>query len=126
MTETPITTPPPKRDWKGVVLLVAFASLVAAALWAQWRMTPGSAEESAQARLDRVESMVLLLLLAVVGVSLLMLWRLAQRVRTEAAQRRGAVQELRESEAKYRSIFDNAIEGMFQTTPEGRFITANK
>ena len=33
--------------------------------------------------------------------------------------------QVRETEVKYRSIFDNAVEGIFQTTPEGRFITAN-
>ena len=33
--------------------------------------------------------------------------------------------QVRETEVKYRSIFDNAAEGIFQTTPEGRFITAN-
>jgi PAS domain S-box-containing protein len=29
------------------------------------------------------------------------------------------------SEEKYRSIFENAIEGMFQNTPDGRFLTVN-
>ena len=29
------------------------------------------------------------------------------------------------SEEKYRSIFENAIEGIFQTTPDGRYISAN-
>jgi two-component system, sensor histidine kinase and response regulator len=33
--------------------------------------------------------------------------------------------ELREAEEKYRSIFENAIEGIFQTTPDGRFRHAN-
>lgn len=33
--------------------------------------------------------------------------------------------ELRQAEEKYRSIFENAIEGIFQTTPEGRFQSAN-
>jgi len=32
---------------------------------------------------------------------------------------------LRESEEKYRSIFENAIEGFFQSTPEGRFTSVN-
>lgn len=32
---------------------------------------------------------------------------------------------LHESEAKYRSLFENAVEGIFQTTPEGQIITAN-
>ena len=34
-------------------------------------------------------------------------------------------EKLRESEAKYRNIFENAIEGIYQVTIEGRFITAN-
>jgi len=32
---------------------------------------------------------------------------------------------LEESEGKYRSIFENAVEGFFQSTPEGRFISVN-
>jgi PAS domain S-box-containing protein len=32
---------------------------------------------------------------------------------------------LQQAEEKYRSIFENAIEGIFQSTPEGRFISAN-
>lgn len=34
--------------------------------------------------------------------------------------------ELRKSEKKYRSIFENSVEGIFRTTPEGKFITANQ
>ncbi len=36
-----------------------------------------------------------------------------------------ALNFLNESEQKYRSIFENAVEGIFQTTPEGKFINAN-
>lgn len=32
---------------------------------------------------------------------------------------------LRESEQKYKEIFENSLEGIFQTTPDGRFISAN-
>ncbi len=32
---------------------------------------------------------------------------------------------LREAERRYRSLFDNAIEGIFRTTPEGRYLDAN-
>ena len=32
---------------------------------------------------------------------------------------------LREAEKQYRDIFENAVEGIFQTTPDGHFITAN-
>jgi PAS domain S-box-containing protein len=33
--------------------------------------------------------------------------------------------EMREAEEKYRSLFENAVEGIFQTTPEGQFVAAN-
>lgn len=33
--------------------------------------------------------------------------------------------QLQQTEEKYRSIFENATEGIFQATPEGRYITAN-
>lgn len=32
---------------------------------------------------------------------------------------------LREAEEKYRDIFENAIDGIFQSTPDGKFISAN-
>lgn len=32
---------------------------------------------------------------------------------------------LREAEAKYRSIVENAVEGIFQSTPEGRYLSVN-
>ncbi len=33
--------------------------------------------------------------------------------------------QVRQAEEKYRSIFENAVEGIFQSTAEGRFITVN-
>ena len=39
--------------------------------------------------------------------------------------RKQVKKELLESEEKYRSIYENAIEGFFQSTPEGRFISVN-
>ena len=33
--------------------------------------------------------------------------------------------EVQKAEEKYRSIFENAVEGIFQSTPEGRFLTVN-
>jgi PAS domain S-box-containing protein len=43
----------------------------------------------------------------------------------DATERKLSEKLLRETEDKYRSIFENAVEGMFQTTPGGRFIAAN-
>jgi PAS domain S-box-containing protein len=43
----------------------------------------------------------------------------------DVSERRETEKRLRISEEKYRSIFENAIEGIFQTTPEGKVITAN-
>jgi PAS domain S-box-containing protein len=41
-------------------------------------------------------------------------------------QERKQVEEaLRQAEEKYHSIFEHAIEGIFQTTPDGHYITAN-
>jgi PAS domain S-box-containing protein len=46
-----------------------------------------------------------------------MLARALERKRVEIA--------LKEAETKYRSIFENAVEGIFQTTPDGRYLSAN-
>src|SRR6185503_9883956 len=34
-------------------------------------------------------------------------------------------EQVSEAERKYHSIFENAVEGIFVTTPDGRFLTAN-
>ena len=34
-------------------------------------------------------------------------------------------ERVRQAEQNYRSIFENAVEGIFQSTPEGRFVTVN-
>jgi Amt family ammonium transporter len=46
-------------------------------------------------------------------------------VATDITPRRNFEESLRETEARYRGIFENAIEGIFQTTPEGRYLSAN-
>ncbi|MBN2168333.1 MAG: PAS domain S-box protein [Actinobacteria bacterium] len=45
---------------------------------------------------------------------------------TDITDRREAERSLKEAEEKYRSIFENAVDGIFQSTPEGRFITVNE
>src|SRR5271157_2050822 len=43
----------------------------------------------------------------------------------DTSDRKQAEEKLRKAEEKYRNIFENAIEGIFQSLPSGEFITAN-
>ena len=51
--------------------------------------------------------------------------RLAEDSVENIAQRQRAETALGVTEQKYRGIFDNAVEGIFQTTPEGRYLDVN-
>ena len=44
---------------------------------------------------------------------------------TDLSKLKKTQEALRKSEEKYRQIFENAVEGIFQTTPQGRFVSAN-
>ena len=44
---------------------------------------------------------------------------------TDISDRKQAEFALQQAEEKYRSIFENAIEGIFQATPDGRYLSAN-
>ncbi|MBU1003723.1 MAG: EAL domain-containing protein [Proteobacteria bacterium] len=48
-----------------------------------------------------------------------------KRLEDEAAERNAAELALRQAEGKYRGIFENAIEGIFQLAPDGTYIAAN-
>jgi PAS domain S-box-containing protein len=50
--------------------------------------------------------------------------RLGQAV-AQALEQKQLREAKRQAEEKYRTIFDNAVEGIFQMMPDGRFITAN-
>ncbi|NES94526.1 MAG: EAL domain-containing protein [Desertifilum sp. SIO1I2] len=43
----------------------------------------------------------------------------------DITERQRAEEALQEAEAKYRSIFENTIEGIFQTTRDGKYLSAN-
>jgi len=43
----------------------------------------------------------------------------------DITERKRMEEALARAEEKYRSIFENALEGIFQTTPEGRFLSVN-
>jgi hypothetical protein len=51
--------------------------------------------------------------------------RLLQAMVRDVSERTETESRLRVSEEKYWSIFENVIEGIFQTTPRGKVITAN-
>jgi PAS domain S-box-containing protein/putative nucleotidyltransferase with HDIG domain len=44
----------------------------------------------------------------------------------DITRRKQVEHALQESETKYRNIFENAQEGIYQSTPDGKFITANQ
>jgi PAS domain S-box-containing protein len=44
---------------------------------------------------------------------------------SEIAVRENVERDLRQAEQKYRGIFENAIEGIFQTAPDGHYLSAN-
>lgn len=50
--------------------------------------------------------------------------RIAEWEKSEIRRNR-TVEALREPEARYRGIFENAVEGIFQTTPDGHFLAIN-
>jgi PAS domain S-box-containing protein len=55
----------------------------------------------------------------------LRLVKLFSQLLSIALDRRRAEEALHKAEQKYRGIFENAVEGIFQRTPDGRFIDAN-
>jgi PAS domain S-box-containing protein len=48
-----------------------------------------------------------------------------RQLEEEIVERKRAEASARQAEEKYRAIFDNAVEGIFQSTPEGAFLSVN-
>lgn len=55
----------------------------------------------------------------------LMIVRDITEAKRHEADRKQAEMALKRAEEKYRSIVENAVEGIFQTTPDGRYLVAN-
>jgi len=52
-------------------------------------------------------------------------FRRTQTVLVDITEKLAAERALRESEARYRGLFENAIGGIYRSTPDGQFITVN-
>ncbi len=48
-----------------------------------------------------------------------------EALQAEVAERKRVEEALRAAEAQYRSIFENAVEGIYQTTLDGKYLVAN-
>lgn len=64
-------------------------------------------------------------LIVALFVNLIKAKRAKTKILKEIEDRERAEEALRESEAKYRIIFENSIMGIFRTTPEGRYMSIN-
>jgi PAS domain-containing protein len=72
-------------------------------------------------RLTRKKYFVEIFALAVVAIAIYAFIAFGLNLK----KRKQAEKALRQAEAKFRSIFENATEGIFQTAPDGKFISAN-
>lgn len=52
-------------------------------------------------------------------------FRRSQTVLVDVTEKRVAAQALKESEARYRELFENAVGGVYRSTPDGKFIAVN-
>ncbi|HEY3276849.1 MAG TPA: PAS domain S-box protein [Syntrophorhabdaceae bacterium] len=117
-----------KRDGERMTALKKHVAYAPAAVGAaRWSIAVGTPEE------EILEDMVLfrnklLLLFAVLLVGSIIFSYYSFRaggIIAEEEKRRRAEEALRESEEKYRHIFESSIEGIFQTSPGGRLLMAN-
>jgi len=106
-------------------VLAVIAALAFVAHFGSQRQNPGE-QDRVIGRLLNTSCALGGVLLVLCGLGIGYEMKRARRRQVEAQEREKLGGQLREAEQKYRSIFDNAIEGIFQTTPEGRFKTANR
>ncbi|MCE9555941.1 MAG: response regulator [Planctomycetes bacterium] len=78
--------------------------------------------------MSALEHFVWVLVLACIVLGCVHRWRtsrMLKRLAAEVVAREKAVADARAAEERYRGIFENAVEGIFQTTPDGHYISAN-
>jgi len=79
---------------------------------------------TAELRLQHIDGSLAILKWLLIIYWLSRLWLVSLPLR-DITERKRAESALRQAEEKYRSIFKNAVEGIFQTTTDGRYISAN-
>ncbi len=101
-----------RRAWILISVAVAFMAIRRAVSFAGY--SSGSTPAPADVWNELLGLMITVLM--VLGIA----W-----IKPAFAAIKDSAEALSETERKYRSIFEGAVEGIFQTTPEGRFITVN-
>ena len=84
------------------------------------------AQMRAASLLEKVEYVISVLIAGLVAGIGYFWVRVAKRIRADVAEKEILLCQVRDAENKYGAIFDNVVEGIFQMTPDGRFITANR
>ncbi len=92
-----------------------------------WSIVVATPEKEVLAGMEGFRNRWLLIVgLLLAGVFVFSYYMVRSWAVAKEAQKRAAAEEaFRESAEKYRLIFENAVEGIFQSTPEGRFISVN-
>jgi len=88
-------------------------------------MLPGGRVPHNAVSLWIVNSMFMAVIVAIQSVVSHTIRKAFRKSQEELAARQSTHRALTESEERFRSIFENAREGIFQSTPEGRFIRVN-
>jgi PAS domain S-box-containing protein len=84
-----------------------------------------SVDDPSDRQLPSLDTVQTLEVLASVAATAIQNARLYEQAQKEIVERKQVEEALRESEARYRSLFDRIPIGMYRTTPAGQFLDAN-
>jgi len=92
-----------------------------------WSIVVASSEDEVLSSLKgfRNRLIIIICFILIGGILFSFYWSKALFIIKEEDKRRLVEKALKLSEEKYRSIFENAIMGIFQTTPEGKYLSVN-
>lgn len=92
-----------------------------------WSIVVATPEDEALGAMEVFRNRLLLIaLIFVIGIGLLFYMLFRNRLLVKEIEKRQITEEaLRDSEENYRNIFENAVMGIFLTTPGGRYLRAN-